>query len=98
MKILSFSEFIKLPPGTLFSYCDEGGFCEGLKRKGANIEHGVQGVKDFWECDVAPQTFDNAGPQIIDIEGRWGIFDYTMKFAVLEAADLQTLKQMLFGK
>ena len=93
MKILTFSEFVQLPEGTIYSYY-EPAICRGLYRKGGNLTH--DGIPtDFWEASVIAECVNGDFPKVEHIESRWGLYDYDQCFAVYDEADIALMIKML---
>ena len=98
MKILTFEDFAALPPGTLFSYY-EPTICTGLYRKGKtllNTEALDQGQPfDYFETSLIPMSWDGQEPPTLEaVESRWGEYETRQLYAVLEPADIETLRRL----
>ena len=93
MKILNFKDFCALPAGTIFSYY-EPAFCTGLYRKGDTISWDGE-PHDFWEASLVPQCWNGEHPIVNGTESRWALYEEDQLFAVLEDADIQTIRDML---
>ena len=94
MKILTFEDFAALPPGTLFSYY-EPTICTGLYRKGETIADSTQAI-DYFETSLIPMSWNGEEPPILEaVESRWGEYEFNQLYAVLEPADIETLRSLL---
>ena len=99
MKILTFDEFAALPAGTLFSYY-EPTICTGLYRKGNTLLGGTpldQGQPfDYFETSLIPISWNGENPPTLEAtETRWGEYETGQLYAVLEPADIETLRSLI---
>lgn len=94
MKILTFDEFVVLPPGTLFSYY-EPTLCAGLLRKGKTIYDGERAI-DYFETSLVPISWNGEEPPTLETtETRWAEYERSQLYAVLEPADIETLRSLI---
>jgi hypothetical protein len=93
MKILNFKDFCALPAGAIFSYYKPA-VCTELNRKGDTISWEGE-PSDFFEAHLVPQCRNDARPTVDNVESRWGLYQQDQLFAVLEDADIQTIRDML---
>lgn len=103
MKIVNLDEFLRLPPGTIYS-AYEPCICRGLFRKDETCPPPDAGEKpiDFYhedlladvmvEGDEEPKVMTNTG------KARWAEFDRDAQFAICEAEDLAFIVSRLTGK
>lgn len=96
MKIVEFKEFVKFPPGTIFSYFEPYAFY-GLWRKEETIysdwapELCPDGEIDYFQRPLIPT---NESLEIGHKE-RWGELEWRQKYVIYEENDLKTLKELL---
>lgn len=110
MKVVSRTELMRLPAGTLYHEwipCDFGPLCI----KGESIMHEHLGrLNDWWQVVVPsidepeqPSYIDRlfhldegaALPVTIDLAGREALFDDKLRYAVWERADVELLHRKL---
>ncbi len=88
MKVLNFTEFAALPPGTIYSYW-EPNIATGLWRKEETIFHDGE-PRDYFKQSLIPDDeLEIGGTQ------RWGEFHFVQQYAVYEEEDLAILRKLL---
>ena len=110
MRIVSFDEFVKLPPGTIFSYY-EPMVLRGLYRKGESINGTSESPTDYFECSIIPDCGEfsdcmlvaggqsvHPSPAVEMIEGRWGTFDNEQLYGVYDEPDVEKIIEILQSK
>ena len=96
MKILNYEEFVKMPPGTIYSEY-EPCHTNGLFRKGDSIQYDDGFIGDFWLEPVIAGCMNGDPPSMQGMIERWATYDYDEMFTVYEEDDLDYMKQLLFG-
>lgn len=103
MKQMPLDEFLKLPPGAVFSFWKPC-VSDGLHVKGETIERNPLDSTEpagFYYLPLLPEAEDTYGrvenhsPVLPTSLYRWGVFDFDQLFAVYEADDLAALVSSL---
>lgn len=95
MRIVDFDDFVKLPPGTVFSFY-EPYVCTGLHiLRGVITHEGETKASDFFYISLIATCWNGDPPTCECAIERDGCFDYNRQFAVYEAADLYNIRETL---
>lgn len=104
MRLLSYDEFVKEPPGTIFSFVDDDNqsttpHLRGLHRLNEVLTHYAgERPADFHYTNLVPQLFDWSTDNDKLFWGeRWGEFSYEDMFMVLEPHEVAELVGLLRG-
>ncbi len=95
MRIVDFDTFVKLPPGTVFSFY-EPDICTGLHVLDG-IVAGQKGEMpgDFFYTDLTASCWNGDPPTCQCLCQRDGMFDYSRQFAIYEEEDLKNIREKL---
>lgn len=96
---IDYHEFVKLPPGTIFSYDDVNppGCPRGLYIKGETIHSDDGQPIDYFETHLVPMYYDvagDSGPHIFDTS-RWGEYDYDQCYFAFEPHEVEKLRSLI---
>ncbi len=92
MKILPYDEFVKLPGGVVFAPLYRGQIKELCQLMERLTFEGETRPSDFFYRLLGPTTFNGDEQTEPGAVLRWGEFDYTAEFAVLEPSDLREVR------
>ena len=92
-QIVNLNEFLALPAGTIFCYY-EPEYVRGLYRKGETLHYG-----DFFMADLLPDYLEENSEWGVSLdERRWGEFNDSQLFLVLDGVDIDMIIQGLLGE
>lgn len=90
MKLITLSDMIACPEGTVFT-AYRPHLCTGLFKKLGNIDQ-----KDFWYVNLLPVSDDEGLIEFGTMNGeRWAHYDPNEQFVVWEADDVDLLAKVL---
>ena len=90
MHVVGFRGLCELPPGTIFSYLQDG-VVDDLLRLGDVIRRDDGTPIDFYETSLIASNPNGEGYVVELDERRWGLFDYDAKFLVYDLDDVNKI-------
>jgi hypothetical protein len=94
MKLTSIQDFLKLPPGTVYSDYEQG-MVIGLFKKHESTDNGPEHVGDFFMESITGKQDHDAAPFNSGGIGRWALYEPDAQFLVYEKEDLLWMTSIL---
>lgn len=91
MRTVSWKQFAKMPRGTIFAFAVPTGSTE-IYIKGEVILRDTGGFPiDFWYRSPMEVDYSVSPPVVTSTYTRWGMFDFTQEFSIIDIADIEPL-------